>query len=120
MKNFSHMTYNDRLRLDTLIRAGHKPKEIAEILHKHVSTIYRELKRGRYIHTNSDLTEEERYNPDEADRKARENLKEKGAGLKIGNDIKLANYLENWFRKKSIPRTLHWQKRGNIRTSFQR
>ena len=94
MKNFSHMTYNDRLRLDTLIRAGHKPKEIAEILHKHVSTIYRELKRGRYIHTNSDLTEEERYNPDEADRKARENLKEKGAGLKIGNDIKLANYLE--------------------------
>lgn len=95
MKKFSHMTYNDRLRLDILIRAGHSPKEVAGILHKHVSTIYRELKRGRYIHTNSDLTEEERYNPDEADRKAQDNLKEKGAGLKIGNDIKLANYLES-------------------------
>ena len=47
------------------------------------------------MHTNSDLTEEERYNPDEADRKARENLKAKGAGLKIGNDIELANFLEN-------------------------
>lgn len=95
MKKFSHMTYNDRLRLDILIRAGHSPKEVAGILHKHVSTIYRELKRGRYIHTNSDLTEEERYNPDEADRKAQDNLKEKDAGLKIGNDIKLANYLES-------------------------
>lgn len=94
-KEFSQMTYNDRLRLDTLIRAGHGKKEIAKILHKHISTIYRELKRGRYIHTNSDLTEEERYNPDEADRKARENLKAKGAGLKIGNDVELANFLEN-------------------------
>lgn len=93
-KEFTHMTYNDRLRLDALIRAKHKPKEIAEILHKHISTIYRELGRGRYMHTNSDLTEEERYNPDEADRKARENLKAKGAGLKIGNDVKLANFLE--------------------------
>lgn len=99
-KEFSQMTYNDRLRLDTLIRAGHKPKEIAEILHKHVSTIYRELKRGRYMHTNSDLTEEERYNPDEADRKARENLKAKGAGLKIGNDIELANFLEDMVIEK--------------------
>ena len=95
MKKFSHMTYNDRLRLDILIRAGHSPKEVVGILHKHVSTIYRELKRGRYIHTNSDLTEEERYNPDEADRKAQDNLKEKGAGLKIGTDIKLATYLES-------------------------
>lgn len=60
-KEFTHMTYNDRLRLDVLIRAKHKPKEIAEILHKHISTIYRELGRGRYMHTNSDLTEEERY-----------------------------------------------------------
>lgn len=94
-KEFSHMTYNDRLRLDTLTRAGHKPKEVAEILHKHISTIYRELGRGRYMHTNSDLTEEERYNPEEADRKARENLKAKGAGLKIGNDIELANFLED-------------------------
>ena len=56
-KEFTHMTYNDRLRLDALIRAKHKPKEIAEILHKHISTIYRELGRGRYMHTNSDLTE---------------------------------------------------------------
>lgn len=95
MKKYTRMTYNDRLRLDALIRAGHKPKEVAVILHKHISTIYRELKRGRYMHTNTDLTEEERYNPDEADRKAKENLKAKGAGLKIGNDIELANFLES-------------------------
>ena len=46
----TQMTYNDRLRLDTLIRAGHKPKEVAVILHKHISTIYRELKFPRHNH----------------------------------------------------------------------
>ena len=32
------LTYNDRLRLEVLIKAKHTPKEIAEILHFHVST----------------------------------------------------------------------------------
>lgn len=95
MKSYKRVTYNDRLKIDAYTRAGFTPKEIAEMTHKHISTIYRELKRGRYIHRNSDWTEEERYNPDEADRKARENLKAKGASLKIGNDIELANYLED-------------------------
>ena len=46
------------------------------------------------VHRNSDWTEEERYNPDEAHRKYRRNLEKKGAGLKIGNDLQLADYLE--------------------------
>ena len=74
--------------------AGEKPQAIADKLHVHVSTIYREKKRARMIHRNSDWTEEERYNPDEAERKYRENLKAKGADLKIGNDRELADYLE--------------------------
>jgi IS30 family transposase len=59
-----------------------------------VSTIYREIKRGVYTHTNSDLTEEQRYSPDIAQDRYRENLKAKGPDLKIGNDQRLADYIE--------------------------
>jgi transposase, IS30 family len=67
---------------------------IARALHVHVSTIYRELKRGEYIHLNSDFTTEKRYSPDIAQARYAENLKAKGAGLKIGSDRQFAAYVE--------------------------
>lgn len=95
MREFHHLTRDDRLKIEALLKAKHTPKEIAANIGCHVSTIYREVKRGRYEHTNSDLTTEERYSPDIADEKYRNNLTEKGPGLKIGNDIELANYIES-------------------------
>ncbi|MGF0032592.1 IS30 family transposase [Bariatricus sp. SGI.154] len=94
-KGFKHLTKADRIKIEALTKAGHSVAEIAAQLHVHRSTIYRELKRGTYTALNSDLTTEERYSPDIADDKYRENLKSKGGVLKIGNDIKLANYIEN-------------------------
>lgn len=91
---FSHLTLTDRYKIEAGLLAGEKPQDIAERIHVHVSTVYREKKRARMIHRNTDLTEEERYNPDEAHRKYRENLKAKGGDLKIGNDHELAEYLE--------------------------
>lgn len=93
-RTFKQLTKADRIRIEALLKAGHGKQEIADILHVHRSTIYRELKRGVFTARNSDLTEEERYSPDIADDKYRENLKSKGGCLKIGNDIKLANYIE--------------------------
>ena len=90
-----HLTKADRIKLEALLKAGHGKKEIADMLHVHRSTIYRDIKRGVYTALNSDLTQEERYSPDIADDKYRENLKSKGGVLKIGNDIKLANYIED-------------------------
>ena len=92
---FSHVTRSDRITIEAMLKAGSSRKEIAEKIGVHVSTIYREEKRGRYIHTNSDLTEEERYSPDIADEKYRENLRAKGPDLKIGKDHKLADYIED-------------------------
>lgn len=91
---FSHLTLTDRYKIEAGLLAGEKPQEIADRIHVHVSTVYREKKCARMIHRNTDLTEEERYNPDEAHRKYRENLKSKGGDLKIGNDHELAEYLE--------------------------
>ena len=50
------LTYNDRLNIEVLLKAKHSPKEIAGIIGVDQSTIYRELKRGRYEHRNSDWT----------------------------------------------------------------
>ena len=91
---FSHLTKTDRYKLEAALLAGEKPQAIADRLHVHVSTIYREKNRARMTHRNSDWTEEDRYNPDEAERKYQENLRRKGADLKIGKDRELADYLE--------------------------
>lgn len=91
---FSHLSKTDRYKIEALLNCGHDAKEIAEEIHVHISTIYREIKRARMLHRNSDWTEEERYNPDEADRLYRENLSAKGAPLKIGNDLEFASYIE--------------------------
>lgn len=94
MRNYKHLTFTDRLQIEAWQKVGIKPAKMAALLGVHVSTIYRELKRGVYTRLNSDLTEEERYSPDIAEEKYRANLKAKGAGLKIGSDHEYATYLE--------------------------
>lgn len=63
MRRFKQLSRADRLKLEALLKAGHGKQEIADQIGVHVSTIYREIKRGTYTHTNSDLTEEERVLP---------------------------------------------------------
>ena len=91
----SHLTLTDRRVIEKMLNVNRPKSEIAEALHVHISTIYREIKRARMIQRNSDLTETEKYNPDGAERRYRENLSAKGAPLKIGKDRELAAYLEN-------------------------
>lgn len=92
---FSHLSKGDRYKLETALNMGHKPKEIAAELHVHISTIYREIKRARCVHLNGDTwIYEDRYNPDAAEERYRNNLAAKGAPLKIGSDFELAEYIE--------------------------
>ena len=89
-----HLTWTDRLKIEKGLKEGLKPCAIADRLHVHNTTIYRELKRGRYTHLNSDLTTEERYSPEIAQQRYEENLKAKGGELKIGNDYELSAFIE--------------------------
>ncbi len=102
---FSHLSKTDRYKIEALLNNGHSAKEIAAEIHVHISTVYREIKRARMIQRNSDWTEEERYNPDEAERLYRENLAAKGPPLKIGNDFELVEYLERKMLDKDNPRS---------------
>ena len=89
-----HLTWTDRLKIEQGLKEGLKPCKIADRLHVHNTTIYRELQRGTYTHLNSDLTTEERYSPEIAEARYRENLAAKGGELKIGNDHELAAFIE--------------------------
>lgn len=93
-KHYRHLSESDRIKMETLLNKGYSKPEIAEYLHVHRSTIYREIKRGEYIHRNSDYTEEVRYSSDKGQQTHDWNAQGKGKPLKIGNDVKLAEYIE--------------------------
>lgn len=93
-KLFKHLSQNDRIKMETMLNSGHKVVEVAEYLHVHRSTIYREIKRGEYTHRNSDYTEETRYSSDLGQKNHDWNAQGKGWNIKIGNDRPLAEYIE--------------------------
>ena len=94
-KLFKQMSHNDRIKMEALLNAGHSKAEVAKQLHFHRSTIYREYDKGKYMHRNSDYTEEERYSSD-LGQKAHDYAQEgKGRALKIGNDRELAECIED-------------------------
>lgn len=95
MRNFKHLTKTKRLQLESYLQLKISKKDIAKLLGVHISTIYREIKRGLYEHRNSDWITEIRYSSDLAETKYQDNLKAKGQDLKIGNDYELAEYIEH-------------------------
>lgn len=94
MRQFKQLTKTKRLQLESYLRINLSKKEIAKLLGVHISTIYREIKKGEYEHLNSDLTTEIRYSSDMAENKYQENLKCKGQALKIDKDFELIKYIE--------------------------
>lgn len=110
MRRFKHLSKSDRIRIETLNNDSKTPKEIAEVVGVHISTIYRELQRGQYTHRNSDWTEETRYSSDLSEMKYRANLAAKGADLKIGNDHRLAEYIETKIADEKYSRRPCWEK----------
>ncbi len=94
MRHYKTLTWTSRLRIEAWRQVGISPQEIAKRLGVHYSTIYRELKRGQYVHLNSDWTTDVRYSPDISERKKQTFLRAKGGELKIGSDRAFAEYIE--------------------------
>lgn len=100
---FTHLTQTARVQIEAWLKTKTPIKEIAAMLGVHISTIYREIKRGTYqkkvgyydgYRYERLYKFKETYSPDIAEQKYRDNLAAKGAPLKIGNDFSLANYIE--------------------------
>lgn len=62
-EQYKQLQFRDRLKIEARLNIGYKPKQIAADLGVHVSTIYREVKRGTYTHMNSDLTTDNSVQP---------------------------------------------------------
>ncbi len=101
---FKHLSMTKRLQIEAWLKTKTPIKEIAKQLEVHISTVYREVKRGTYrkkeawydrYRYEKRYRYKETYSPDIAEKKYRDNLAAKGAPLKIGNDFDLANYIEN-------------------------
>ena len=93
-REFKHLSKTQRNQLEMLIRANVSKKQIAEYIGVNLSTVYREIKRGAYLHRNSDWTEEIRYSADKAEFKYRKMLKDKGSQINLGKDYEYAEYIE--------------------------
>lgn len=83
-----------RVQLEVLIRAGHSKKEMAALLGCHVSTIYREIKRGWCRQLGAELREYYIYSPDRAEADAQKKRSNCGAPLKLGGNLELAAHVE--------------------------
>ena len=95
-RKHKHLTKTARQQLERMLRLNVPKREIAEYLGVHISTVYREIKRGSYQHLDgATWTYQTRYSSDLAHSKYREHLKEKGAQIKLGKDYALAEYIEH-------------------------
>lgn len=93
---YKHLTYTDRIRIEKWLKEGYTCRQIADKLRVHISTIYREIHKGEYQRLNGDTWEYyTAYSPDIAEKHYQDNLRAKGADLKIGKDHELAAYIEN-------------------------
>lgn len=92
---FKQMTYNDRLKMETLLNAGHNKAYVARFLGYSRATITREYQRGAYMHRNSDYSDTERYSAQIAQTKRDFAQTAKGKEIKLGSDYALVEYLEN-------------------------
>lgn len=90
---FSHLSWRERLKIEAWLKAGWSKRRIADELGRHISTIYREIKRGWGQQRTSELVDYECYLADIAQDKYEDHFEMKGPALKIGKDHALANYL---------------------------
>lgn len=93
-RNYRHLSWNDRLVIERMLRKGYHKTDIANAIGCCLKTVYNEINRAEYEHTNSDLTTEIRYSPDIAHEKYLKGLKKKGVKAKLTKDKRLSAYIE--------------------------
>lgn len=98
-EHYKHLQWRERMKIEDWLKAGWTPRRIADELGRHISTIYREIKRGWGQQRTSDLVDYECYLADIAQDKYEDTFSGKGPQLKIGKDHNYANYLGSVLRK---------------------
>lgn len=90
---YTHLKESERYKIEVLVEQKKHPQEIAKILRRGRSTIYREIKRGSLMRLHWDLSEKKQYRADVAQRDYKTKGKNKERSLKIGKDVRLEMYI---------------------------
>ena len=99
-RKFKQLTYKERIKIEVLYNEQKMNyTEIAKLLGKHRTTISREIKLG-LIELETTYLPVWKYCADVAQRRNEENETAKGTNLKIGNDIKLADFIEKKIKEE--------------------
>lgn len=96
--HYKHLQWRERTKIEDYLKAGWSPRQIADDLGRHISTVYREIKRGWGQQRTTDLVDYECYLADIAQEKYESTYSGKGPQLKIGKDHEYANYLGSVLR----------------------
>lgn len=88
-----HLTWNDRLTIEKMLREKCSKPQIARYLGVHHSTIYEECKRGEVELLDSELRPYKAYSPEAGEAHHKRAVKNMEKGLKIGKDHALAQWL---------------------------
>lgn len=109
-KQYKHLTYRDRLRIEIYLREKQSSAEIAAKIGVSQRTIQREIKRGQVQQLNGATWEYYwRYDADVAQNGYRTRQEGKGPTLKIGHNHALAAKIEAQIREKRSPDVIaHW------------
>lgn len=101
--NNKKLTYTDRLKIETLYNQKVPVKVIADTIGFSYQAIYKELKKGFYVHRNSDWTEITKYSCDKAQQKTDYRQSSKGVPLKLGNDYEFVSFVEEKIKQHYSP-----------------
>jgi IS30 family transposase len=102
-KKYVHLTERERYKIEGLLEGKKDADEIAVILRRNRSTIYREIERGtiRWVQTN--LTDKRRYRASFAQADYDKQGRNKERSLKIGKDKDLEEYIRVKLIKRFSP-----------------
>lgn len=95
-----YLTYEERFYIEKSLRSGFSPIEISEVLGKHFTTIYKEIKKGTVILLNSNLTYRKEYSADAAQNKTVERGHNKGIMYKLTDDKLLLDRISELIKEK--------------------
>lgn len=96
----SYIKENERYIIETMLKDKKSVKEIAQRLNRHISTIYKEIKRGTVELVDTNLKSYNAYCADTAQRIQEYNSHNKGISLKIGNDFNTVKVIEQLVKEK--------------------
>jgi IS30 family transposase len=100
-KKYQHLNYVEKTQIERWYNIEKKPcSEIAKLLNKSVRTIQREIKRGLVENLTTLLEIKYVYSADISEQKYRYNMTAKGPNIKLDNDYKLAEYIENGIKNE--------------------